>query len=83
MLQAPQISEAIRRHLAGGMTLSELAGWAHEQFMKEDAGDWFDPRDSDRIREAIQRLMVMGEGEQFELERAQLEALAKSLDRPR
>lgn len=80
MLTAGEVAQKIREHLAGRLSRSEIADWAYSQFMKQDAGEWYDPRHKTRIKSAIADVIAADDGEQFVLGKSDLERLIAQLE---
>lgn len=80
MLTSAELAQKIRGHLAGRLSRSEIADWAYAQFMKQDAGEWYDTRHKTRIKSAIADIIAADDGEQFALGESDLERLIAQLE---
>lgn len=81
ILRASDVAAAIRDTLAGTRTKAQLAKWAHQALLNDDLGTApYESRHKRAINAVVQRLMLMGEGPDYELENDQLQTLMEQLE---
>ena len=80
-LQAQDVVRAIQETLDGRWTKAQLGKWAFQAQLDDDSGNRpFEVSQWDELKDAIYRLMFMEEGQEFELEEAELRAMVKQLE---